>query len=165
MFIHFVTSLFLDSNAEGKHLGGKSWAQFVLCANLSRYLFARVAFCPRYPHSTSQRSCPGGLSGRSMLLATALQKLWFVGSHSHPLAEARAGRKSVTGQEPREGNSFCLPCFCSSYTVSTGLCSPQVPLKKISTSWRVRLFIIWKELSQSAGKPRVSFRNVLSLLF
>lgn len=99
------------------------------------------------------------------MLAPASQKLWFVGSHSHPLAEAWASRKSVTSQELRERNSFCLPCICTSYTVSIGLCSPLVSLKKISASWRVRLFIVWKELSQSAGKSKVSFRNVLTLLF
>lgn len=162
MFTHFTTSLF---KLRGKHLTGKTWAWFSHSASFSRYLFARVAFCPRHPHSASHRICPRGLSGRPPLPAPALQKLWFVGSLSYPLAEVWASRKSVTSQEVCEGDSFCLPCICSSYSVSTGLCSSQAPLTKISTSWRVRLFIIWKELSQSAGKSRVSFRNVLTLLF
>lgn len=93
----------------------------------------------------------------------ALQKLWFVGSHGHPLAEARASRRSVSSQELREGNSICLSRVCSSYTLSAGLSSPQVPLKQMTTSRRVRLFIIWKKLNWSAGKTRVSFRNVLAL--
>ena len=104
-------------------------------------------------------------SGRSPLLASAFEKLWFVGSHSHPPAEVWPSKKSVASQQLREGDSFCVPCVCSSYTASAGVCSPQIPLKKISTSWRVRLFIIWKESSWSAGKSRVSFRNVFALLF
>lgn len=124
MFFHFAPNLSLGSNAEGKHQGGKAWAQFFHCVSLSRYLTAQVAFHPRHPPSTRQRSCPGGLSGRSLLLVPALQKLCFVGSHSHPLAEARAGRESMTSQEPHESNS-CSPWICSSYTVSTDACSAK----------------------------------------
>lgn len=31
----------------------------------------------------------------------------------------------MTSQEPCESNSSCLPCICSSYTVSTGACSAK----------------------------------------
>lgn len=110
VFACFATNLFLGSNAEGKHRGGKAWAQFSHCVSHSRYLFVQVAFHPRHSPSPSQRS-PGGLSRRCLLLVPALQKLWFVGSHSHPLAEAWAGRESMTSQEPHESNSSCLPCI------------------------------------------------------
>lgn len=140
MFTHFAASLFLDSNAEGKHLGGKAWAQFAGCASLSRYLFAWVALLSQRP--------PEKLSWRPFWkIPVACSCFTEAVVCRQPLAEAWASRESVTSQEPHEGKSFSLPGICSSYTVSTGLCSPQVPLKKISTSWRVRLFIIWKELS------------------
>lgn len=38
-------------------------------------------------------------------------------------------------------------------------------LEKITLSGESGCFIIWKELSWSAGKSRASFRNILALLF